>query len=81
MRAVLGFPGIGNSRRLGFYLGGRCTGPTPLASARGYVQKLSKKGWLCKTWEGEMAHGHHAGYRGGEVSTLTVPSDAVAFAA
>ncbi len=21
----------------------------------GYVQKLSKKGWLCKTWEGEMA--------------------------
>ncbi len=21
----------------------------------GYVQKLSKKGWVCKTWEGEMA--------------------------
>ena len=21
----------------------------------GYVQKLSKKGWLCKTWEGELA--------------------------
>ena len=21
----------------------------------GYVQKLSKKGWLCKIWEGEMA--------------------------
>jgi hypothetical protein len=21
----------------------------------GYVQKLSLKGWLCKTWEGEMA--------------------------
>lgn len=21
----------------------------------GYVQKLAKKGWLCKTWEGEMA--------------------------
>lgn len=20
----------------------------------GYVQKLSKKGWLCKTWEGEI---------------------------
>ena len=20
----------------------------------GYVQKLSKKGWICKTWEGEM---------------------------
>ena len=21
----------------------------------GYVQKLSKKGWICKTWEGEIA--------------------------
>lgn len=21
----------------------------------GFVQKLSKKGWICKTWEGEMA--------------------------
>ncbi len=21
----------------------------------GYVQKLSKKGWVCKTWEGELA--------------------------
>lgn len=21
----------------------------------GYVQKLSKRGWLCKTWEGELA--------------------------
>ncbi len=21
----------------------------------GYVQKMSKKGWVCKTWEGEMA--------------------------
>ena len=20
----------------------------------GYVQKMSKKGWVCKTWEGEM---------------------------
>lgn len=21
----------------------------------GYVQKFSKRGWLCKTWEGELA--------------------------
>jgi hypothetical protein len=21
----------------------------------GYVEKISKKGWLCKTWEGELA--------------------------
>lgn len=24
-------------------------------SRTGYVQKLSKKGWVCKTWEGELA--------------------------
>ena len=22
---------------------------------RGYIQKISKKGWICKTWEGELA--------------------------
>jgi len=21
----------------------------------GYIQKISKKGWMCKTWEGELA--------------------------
>lgn len=24
-------------------------------SRSGYVQKLSRKGWVCKTWEGELA--------------------------
>ncbi len=24
-------------------------------SRAGYVQKFSKKGWICKTWEGELA--------------------------
>jgi len=28
---------------------------SPPAERAGYVQKLSRKGWLCKTWEGEMA--------------------------
>ena len=23
----------------------------------GYVQKFSKKGWVCKTWEGELSQG------------------------
>jgi hypothetical protein len=27
----------------------------------GWVQKFSKKGWLCKTWEGEMAMGSMPG--------------------
>ncbi len=26
-----------------------------MGCAPGYVQKLARKGWLCKTWEGEMA--------------------------
>ena len=24
-------------------------------SRAGYIQKLSQKGWICKTWEGELA--------------------------
>ncbi len=33
----------------------------------GYVQKFSKKGWVCKTWEGEMAMVTMPGNRRGEV--------------
>lgn len=43
----------------------------------GYVQKLSKKGWLCKTWEGEMALVSMPGTVA-EKFAFTVPSDAVA---
>jgi hypothetical protein len=43
----------------------------------GYVQKLSKKGWLCKTWEGEMAMVTMPGTVA-EKFSFTVPSDAVA---
>jgi hypothetical protein len=43
----------------------------------GYVQKLSKKGWLCKTWEGEMALVSMPGTVA-EKFYFTVPDDAVA---
>jgi hypothetical protein len=43
----------------------------------GYVQKLSHKGWLCKTWEGEMAMVTMPGTVS-EKFAFTVPSDAVA---
>lgn len=43
----------------------------------GYVQKLSKKGWLCKTWEGELAMVSLPGAMP-EVFRFTVRSDAVA---
>lgn len=43
----------------------------------GYVQKFSKKGWLCKTWEGELAMANLPGAMP-EVFQFTVKNDAVA---
>ena len=43
----------------------------------GYVQKLSRKGWLCKTWEGEMAMVTMPGTVS-EKFAFTVPENAVA---
>ena len=43
----------------------------------GYVQKLSRKGWLCKTWEGEMALVSMPGTVA-EKFPFTVPSDEIA---
>jgi hypothetical protein len=43
----------------------------------GYVQKLSRKGWLCKTWEGEMAMVTMPGTVS-EKFAFTVPQAAVA---
>jgi hypothetical protein len=44
----------------------------------GYVQKLSAKGWPCRTWEGEMAMVTSPGSVATEKFRFTVPSDAVA---
>jgi hypothetical protein len=43
----------------------------------GYVQKLSKKGWVCKTWEGELALVTMPGAIP-EKFLFTVPDDAMA---
>ena len=43
----------------------------------GYVQKLSKKGWVCKTWEGEMAMVSMPG-TAPEIFNFSVRDDAVA---
>lgn len=43
----------------------------------GWVQKLSKKGWLCKTWEGEMAMVSMPGAMP-EKFLFTIRSDAIA---
>lgn len=43
----------------------------------GYVQKISKKGWLCKTWEGELAMANLPGTMP-QIFSFTVRSDSVA---
>ena len=43
----------------------------------GYVQKLSKKGFVCKTWEGEMAMVTMPGTVADKF-LFTVPTDAIA---
>jgi hypothetical protein len=43
----------------------------------GYVQKISKKGWLCKTWEGELAMVNLPGTMP-EIFNFTVRDDQVA---
>jgi hypothetical protein len=43
----------------------------------GYIQKLSKKGWICKTWEGELAIGNIPGAMQ-ERFAFTVRSDSLA---
>jgi hypothetical protein len=43
----------------------------------GYVQKISKKGWLCKTWEGELAMSTVPG-TAPQIFTFSVREDAVA---
>jgi hypothetical protein len=43
----------------------------------GYVQKISKKGWLCKTWEGELAMANLPGTMP-EIFSFSVRNDSVA---
>ena len=43
----------------------------------GYVQKLSKKGWLCKTWEGELAMANLPGTLP-EIFRFSVRNDSIA---
>ena len=43
----------------------------------GYVQKFSRKGWLCKTWEGELAMANLPGAMP-QIFQFTVRDEAVA---
>src|SRR3974390_12067 len=43
----------------------------------GYIQKISRKGWVCKTWEGELAMVNLPG-TAPQIFYFTVPSDVIA---
>jgi hypothetical protein len=43
----------------------------------GYVQKLSRKGWVCKTWEGELAMANLPGAMP-QIFPFSVRNDSVA---
>ena len=43
----------------------------------GYVQKLSRKGWVCKTWEGEIAMATAPGVSP-QIFTFTMRNDSLA---
>ncbi len=43
----------------------------------GYVQKISKKGWICKTWEGEIAMANLPGAMP-QIFSFTVRDDDIA---
>ncbi len=43
----------------------------------GYVQKFSRKGWVCKTWEGDLALVNLPG-QPAEISSFTVRDEVVA---
>ena len=43
----------------------------------GFVQKISKKGWLCQTWEGELAMANLPGTMP-QIFEFTVRNDSVA---
>ena len=43
----------------------------------GYVQKISQKGWICKTWEGEIATANLPGAMP-QIFAFSVRDDAVA---
>lgn len=46
-------------------------------SRAGYVQKISRKGWLCKTWEGTLYTDIAKGFRSDSFS-FSVRSDSIA---
>ena len=59
--------------------GPRCTTRIRSGDRAGFIQKFSKKGWLCKTWEGEIAMANLPGTQP-EMFDFSVRDDTIASA-
>lgn len=71
--ALVGLPAIG----FGIWTAAALSWSYSEGSRAGYVQKISRKGWLCKTWEGTLYTDIAKGFRSDSFS-FTVRSDSIA---
>jgi hypothetical protein len=71
--ALVGLPAIG----FGIWTAAALSWSYSEGSRAGYVQKISRKGWLCKTWEGTLYTDIAKGFRSDSFS-FTVRNDSVA---
>lgn len=71
--AVVSLPAIG----FGIWTAAALSWSYSEGSRAGYVQKISRKGWLCKTWEGTLYTDIAKGFRSDSFS-FTVRSDSIA---
>lgn len=70
---VLGLPAVG----LATWTAAALSWSYSEGSRAGFVQKISKKGWLCKTWEGTLYTDIAKGFRSDSFS-FSVRSDSIA---
>lgn len=71
--ALIGLPALGMS----IWAGAALSYSYSEGTRTGYVQKLSKKGWLCKTWEGELAMATAPGVSP-QIFSFSIRSDSLA---
>jgi hypothetical protein len=71
--ALVGLPALG----LGIWTAAALSWSYSEGSRAGYVQKISRKGWLCKTWEGTLYTDIAKGFRSDSFS-FSVRSDSIA---
>jgi len=77
LRRVLLLPLLGGALLFALYIWAAWSFTYSSGERAGYVQKFSRKGWICKTWEGELAMANLPGAMP-QIFQFTVRDDAVA---